>query len=251
MRVRSTPPADYVGCPVTVEEALARGAVLRPPRWGILDAVIAILGAIVLSVAFAIGVSLLGLPIALVLITGLTVPWLAMIGWPALATALRGNGPIVDLGVRLRGSDFGWGVVAGLVAIFAGGAVAVVTTLIFGDFTSAAGEVAEELRSHGTVFLLAFAILVVVGAPIAEEVAFRGMLFASLMKRGVPPEWVIVITALMFSLIHLEPVRIPLLFTIGLVLGYIRWKTRSLGAPIVAHALNNLPGAVGLLVGFG
>ena len=42
-----SPPADYPGCPVTVEVALSQGRVLRSPRWGLGDVFI-MLGATVL-----------------------------------------------------------------------------------------------------------------------------------------------------------------------------------------------------------
>ena len=47
------------------------------------------------------------------------------------------------------------------------------------------------------------------------------------------------LAALLFALIHLEPVRIPVLLTIGLVLAVLRARTGRVGASMVAHALNN------------
>jgi len=244
-------PADYPGCPVTVDEALLRGRTLRPPRWGLADGFIPMLGAALFSVIAVAAGTLLSLPTLALVGVGLVAPWIALAGWPLLATAWLGNGPVIDLGLRLRGTDWKWGGLGGLAALATAIAVGGITVLIFGEFSSAAGDLVTELRAYGPVVVVVMAIFLVVGAPIVEELAFRGMLFAALTKRGVRPEWVIVITAALFSLFHLEPVRIPLLFALGLVFGYLRWKTRSLGAPIVAHALNNLPGAVGLLVGVG
>lgn len=251
MSLATRAPADYPGCPVTVYDALGRGRALRPPRWGLADGFIPLLGAVLLSLV-AVGLaSVLSAPTLVLVGIGLVTPWIALAGWPLVATAWLGNGPVVDLGLRLRAPDWKWGVLGGLVAIAVAITVGGITTLIFGEFTSAAGDLIEELRAFGPVVLIVMAVLIVIGAPVVEELAFRGMLFAALTKRGVRPEWVIVITAGLFSLFHLEPVRIPLLFALGLVFGYLRWKTRSLGAPIIAHALNNLPGAIGLLVGVG
>ena len=97
--------------------------------------------------------------------------------------------------------------------------------------------------------LIVFALCVAIGAPIAEEIAFRGMAYNALAKRGLHAAWVIAITTVAFSLFHLEPIRIPILLASGLILGVLRWQTRGLGAPIVAHAVNNMPGAAFLLVG--
>ena len=130
------------------------------------------------------------------------------------------------------------------------GIVAVITQAIAGDFSSAAGEIAVELREAGPFWaLLVFAIMVMVGAPIVEELAFRGMLYNSLRKRGVGAVWTIAITTVAFSAFHFEPVRFFLLLPIGVVYGWVRWKTGSLGASMVAHGVNNTPAALVVLLG--
>ena len=162
----------------------------------------------------------------------------------------RGNGPRIDLGIRLTWSDVGWGVTAGVVGLILAGIVAVITQAIAGDFSSAAGEIAVELREAGPFWaLLIFAIMVMVGAPIVEELAFRGMLYNSLRKRGVGAVWTIAITTVAFSAFHFEPVRFFLLLPIGVVYGWVRWKTGSLGASMVAHGVNNTPAALVVLLG--
>lgn len=248
--LRSRTPADYPGCPITVDIALARGRILVAPRWGIPDAIIPLLGFVIISVAVALGGQALGLPLVWLLLLGTTLPWIALAGWPLLTTAFQGNGPRIDLGLRLTWRDVGWGVIGGIAALVAGGTIALILQAIFGEFTSAAGEVGEELRTEGPLLaVVAFALCVAIGAPIAEEIAFRGMAYNALAKCGLNAAWVIAITTVAFSLFHLEPVRAPILLASGLVLGILRWRTRSLGAPIVAHAVNNLPGAAFLLLG--
>ena len=247
---RTWAPADYPGCPITVDIALAQGRQLRPPRWGIPDAIIPLLGFVLISVAIAAGGSLLDLPLPWLLLLGISLPWIALAGWPLLTTSFQGNGPRIDLGLRLTWSDVGWGVIGGFAALMAGGAIALLLQAIFGEFTSAAGEVGNQLRDEGPMLaVVAFALCVAIGAPIAEEIAFRGMAYNALAKRGLSTVWVIAITTVAFSLFPLEPVRAPILLASGLVLGLLRWRTRSLGAPIVAHAVNNLPGAAFLLLG--
>jgi uncharacterized protein len=248
--LRSRTPADYPGCPVTVDIALAEGRVLVAPRWGIPDAIIPLLGFVLISVAVAVGGQALGVPLPWLLLLGITLPWIALAGWPLLTTSFQGNGPRIDLGLRLTWRDLGWGLIGGIAALVAGGTIALILQAIFGEFTSAAGEVGEELRAEGPLLaVVAFALCVAIGAPIAEEIAFRGMAYNALAKLGLNAAWVIAITTAAFSLFHLEPVRAPILLASGLVLGVLRWRTRSLGAPIVAHAVNNLPGAAFLLLG--
>lgn len=245
-------PAVYPGCPSTVEQALARGRVLTRPRWGLPDIAYTLGGAVVLSIVGVVLALLaqefLGLGFAWSLLIGLVTPWFALAGWPLLVTAWRGNGPRIDLGLRLTWSDVGWGVLGGLVALIVSGLVAALLSVIVGDFDSAAGEVAEEISASGPlVALIIFAFLVAVGAPIVEEIAFRGMTYNALAKKGLHPAWVIAISALIFAVFHLEPTRLPILLISGTVFGVLRWFTKGLGAPIVAHAVNNAPGAVFLL----
>ncbi len=247
---RVRPPADYLGCPITVDRALARGEVLRSPGWGIPDALVALLGFVVLSAIVAVGSQLLGLPFGVTLLLGVFVPWLALAGWPLLTTSFQGNGPIIDLGIVIRWKDIGWGLLGGVAALVAGSVVAVVVQAIAGDVTSAAADLGEDLRNEaGFIPLALFAVAVGFGAPIAEELAFRGLGYNALAKRGLPTFAVVIITTLAFALFHLEPVRIPILLASGAILAVLRWQTRGVGAPIVAHMVNNLPGAAFLLLG--
>jgi membrane protease YdiL (CAAX protease family) len=247
---RARPPADYRGCPITVDQALARGVTLRPPRWGIPDAVVALLGFVVLSVIVAVVAGVAGLPFWVTLLLGVFVPWLALGGWPLLTTSLQGNGPVIDLGITLRWKDVGWGLLGGVAALVAGSVVAVIVQAIAGDVSSAAADLGKDLRNEaGLVPILVFAAAVGFGAPIVEELAFRGLGYNALAKRGLPTWAVIVITTVAFSLFHLEPVRIPILLASGAILAVLRWQTRGVGAPIVAHMVNNVPGAAFLLWG--
>ncbi|MCF8540108.1 MAG: CPBP family intramembrane metalloprotease [Candidatus Nanopelagicales bacterium] len=243
-------PENLNRMPITYQDAVQAGIPLRWPRWGIWDAVIAIVGFMALTAVVAVPLYLTDAPVAVVVLVGGTVPWLMLAGWPIFITWRRGNGVRIDLGVILRWSDVGWGLVFGVAGLFLAGIGAVITMAIVGDFNSAAGEAAQVLvdsSPFAAVFI--FAVVIAVGAPIVEELAFRGLLFGSLAKRGIKPLWVVVITALVFSLFHLEPTRILVLLPIGITLGLARWKTRGLGAPMIAHTLNNLPAAVFLLIG--
>jgi membrane protease YdiL (CAAX protease family) len=220
------------------------------PRWGIGDAIIAITGFVFLTALIGLPLWILDVPFAIIVLVGGTIPWLMLGGWPLFATYWKGNGARIDLGLILRWSDVGWGLVFGLGALFAAGIGALITTAVIGDFNSAAGEAALQLRESSpfaAVFL--FALMIAVGAPIIEELAFRGLLYGSLAKRGMNAAWTISITAIAFALFHLEPARILVLLPIGVALGLARWTTRGLGAPMVAHGMVNLPAAVFLLIG--
>lgn len=247
---RTRPPADYPGCPVTVIDALDEDRTLRPPRWGIPDAVIGAVGYLVIAVAVSGVLVAVGAPDDVVIILGATLPWLAMAGWPIIATSRRGNGPRIDLGLRLTWTDTGWATLGAGVGLFAAAIAALVTMLFVDDLSSSAGEAAQDLvESSSRPALIAFAFIIMVGGPIVEEIFFRGLLFGAIRKRGVNAPWTIILTAVIFAAFHLEPTRILVLLPTGLVLGWVRWKTGSTGASMVAHGLINAPGALVLLYG--
>lgn len=240
----------YPGCPATVDEAIAQGRALRPARWGLADVAIMAVGT--LAVAFLAGAILgwLSLPFGAETVLAVMAPWLMLAGWPVLATRWRGNGAVVDLGFRMTWSDAGWGAVAGVACLVVAAIAAVLTSLVVGDFGSAAGEVAEQLVARGDPLTwFAFGMLLALGAPVVEELAFRGLTFAALRKRGLGPAATVAVSAIAFAAFHFEPVRLPVLLAVGLVLGLTRLRTRALGACIVAHAVNNLPGAVFVVLG--
>ena len=104
---------------------------------------------------------------------------------------------------------------------------------------------AEDLvnGAQGSSLIILF-LVVVVGAPIVEEIVYRGSLQNGLVStmgkyRGV------VVTAVIFTAIHLVPVEYPGLFAFALVLGFARQKTGTLGLPIITHLAFN---ATGLLL---
>lgn len=223
------------------------------PRWGLIDAVIALAGFGIVTLAVGLPLWYFNAPLEILILVGGTAPWLMLGGWPIIATRLRGNGARIDLGIILRWSDVGWGVLFGVAGLIAAAFGAVITTYFVGDFNSTAGEAALALKeSSSFAALFVFAIMIAVGAPVVEELAFRGLLYGSLRKMGkagLHSIWVILITAVAFALFHLEPTRFLVLFPIGVALGLARWKTQGLGAPMVAHLVNNLPAAVFLLIG--
>jgi membrane protease YdiL (CAAX protease family) len=246
---RADPPL-YAAAPATVSDAVRLGLPLRPTAWTAWDALWATLASVVLANIVALGLILAGRDLdSGWILAAVAAPWIALAGWPILVTLRRGNGPDVDLGLRVRWPDVGRGLAGGAAAFGAGLLATFITISVIGDFGSAAGDQAQELAdTSGPIVLLLFALMVVAGAPIAEELTFRGLLWSGLAKRGVRPWIAVLVSAAAFALIHFEPERLLVLLTIGSVLGMVRWWTGSLGACIVAHAANNAPGALGILV---
>ncbi len=81
-------------------------------------------------------------------------------------------------------------------------------------------------------------ILAVVVAPLAEETLFRGVILRGLLGRWKP--WAaITASAALFALMHFNPAQTPIALGLGLVLGWVYYRTRSLGLCMLGHALNN------------
>ena len=103
---------------------------------------------------------------------------------------------------------------------------------------------AQDLYDHaqgaGLVLLVA---VVVVGAPLVEEMVYRGLLQGAFTRRFGDAAG-LVIVALWFAIIHFQPVETPGLFVVGLVLGGCALVTRRLGLGVVAHMAFNATGLV-------
>jgi len=219
--------------------------VLRTPRWSLWDSWIMLGGALVLVAIVAVALHLLHAPLAVEIIAGMLAPWAMLAGWPIAVTRIRGNGPVIDLGIRLTWRDAGIGLIGGGVSLGVAALLAGLSTWIFGDFSSSAGDAAAELSTAaGRPAIVLFAFMLAVGAPVVEEIAFRGLVFAGLRKHGFSPLVTIALSALVFALFHFEPARLLVVGGVGLVLGFLRWRTGSLGAGMIAHCVNNLPAAV-------
>lgn len=222
----------------------------QTPRWGLFDVVITLVLTLVLVVVLSISLEIMSAPFGAVVILGSLVSWVGLAGWPILVARFRGNGAVIDFNIRFTASDIRWGVIGGAVGLGLAALAAGLTMLIVGDFNSAAGVAAEQLVSQsGVLVWVTFGLLLMVGAPIAEELAFRGLFFGALTKRGIRPTWVIIITAAAFALFHFEPQRMLVLFVAGLTFGFVRYKSGSLGAAMIAHGVNNAPAAIYVMLG--
>lgn len=79
-------------------------------------------------------------------------------------------------------------------------------------------------------------------APVVEETAFRGIILKSLLsteKLSEKPWWAIVISAIIFAVVHMNPVQMPHAFLMGILFGWIYYRTRSIVPGILMHFINN------------
>ena len=101
-------------------------------------------------------------------------------------------------------------------------------------------------RNHGlsdvvslipTVTGRVFLICVLPG--IFEELGFRGLMQTWLF-RVVSPWVAIIVSAALFSALHLNALSVPYLMLAGVLFGWVRWRTGMLLPAMVLHGLHNL-----------
>jgi membrane protease YdiL (CAAX protease family) len=105
-------------------------------------------------------------------------------------------------------------------------------------------ERARELadKANGATVVLLF-LVVAIGAPIVEELVYRGLLQRSMATvTGAAPA--LLLTSIWFSLIHFTPVEYPGLFVAGLGFGAGLLLTNRIGPSIVTHAAFNTTGLI-------
>ena len=97
----------------------------------------------------------------------------------------------------------------------------------------------QRLLADMTITTLLLNGLVMVAAPaFGEEFFFRGVLQRLFTERG-SHHGAILLTALCFGLVHMQPLSLlPILF-MGIIFGYIKHWTGTLWAPIALHFINN------------
>lgn len=178
--------------------------------------------------------------------------WLFLIGVPIWATRRKGRGIVHDLGLRFRLIDVPIGLVAGLA-----GQLLLVPAIYFPlfkligqhDVSAAARQLTDKVQNPADVVVIF--LLVAIGAPVAEEIFFRGLTQRSLLKKSdlsrFNPWGAILVTAAFFAASHFELLQLPALFAFGVVLGVLAWRTERLGPSIVAHLTFNAIAAATLV----
>lgn len=84
---------------------------------------------------------------------------------------------------------------------------------------------------------------IVILAPIAEELLFRGIIQGELRK--AMPEWLaVIIQAILFAAFHVQPIQVSYVIIPGLLLGMAYAWSRSIWVPIIMHIVFNFIGSV-------
>jgi CAAX protease family protein len=220
------------------------------PTWGLGDAVAGLAVGLVaggLAGAIASGVTgkVDGLPVTIAGLVGL---WVGLAGVPLLAARRKGSGSVVeDFGMRLEPrSDIGLGIAVGLAGQF------FVVRVIVDLFQSFAHDVdvAQQTKNvtgnpHG-LGLVILAPFLVLGAPVVEELFFRGLVLRSLARRG-GPVLAVLGSSVLFGLVHFQTgmgaasdaALMCAIGAFGMLLAFFAVRTGRLGPGLIAHATFN------------
>jgi uncharacterized protein len=222
----------------------------RPVRWGLGDFLVGVFGGYALASLFAAiwygvtGDDELNLAGQAFSQLGL---WTGMVGTVVVASRRKGAGTLAeDFGFRGRWSDIGVGLgVALAVQILVLPGIAFLLRPLLGQ-PEVSGPAQDLLdKSQGAAFL-GLILSVAVGAPIVEELFFRGLLLRSLQRRV--PDWAaVVVSAVAFGIAHGSALPVDAVILVmfsltvfGAILAVIAIRTGRLGASIVTHAVFNL-----------
>ncbi len=148
-------------------------------------------------------------------------------------------------GAHLKSLAWGFGFLALAIAMVL--AVSLALSPFFQPQESPQRELMDLVAGiQGLLPLSLLFLTVAVAAPIFEECLFRGTLLPWLGYRlekvlGSRSGWAsaLLLSSLGFGLIHLQPVALPVLSTLGLALGLAFLHTRNLWTAILVHGLWN------------
>lgn len=93
-------------------------------------------------------------------------------------------------------------------------------------------------------------VVIILVAPVLEEVLFRGFLFEGIRHSRLGAPGAVLITSAFWAALHLQydAFDITALFVLGIVLGVLKVRSNSLHIPILLHILVNLIATVQLIV---
>lgn len=145
-----------------------------------------------------------------------------------------------EKGYALDSSNFGgrkgWSMALIVSAMAVAGAFVIEPISMLLPEMSDAMKAAMEMMLNGPIWIVLISVSIF--APFFEEWLCRGIILRGLLKK-VKPAWAIVISAAIFGLIHGNLWQAIPAFIIGVILGYVYYKTGSLKLTMLMHCVNN------------
>jgi len=226
-----------------------------PVRWGLGDAligfVVSVIGSFV-TASFAVTASGVDsfdkLPLAWLAVAQLGL-WVGLLGVPWFAARYKGHNMRDDFGLRATWGDVPVGFLAGLLGQW------IIVPLVYlplhylvhfdtDDISGPARQITD--RAAGPVGVILLILIVGIGAPIVEEIFYRGLVQRSMIRRFGPVGG-IALTSVLFGAAHFEPLQFAALALAGALFGTLAYRYDRLGPSIFAHMVFNLTAVIALL----
>lgn len=178
-----------------------------------------------------------------------TSQWLGLVGIPVLAARTKGNGLLSDFGATMQWRDVPTGLAIGI-------ALQLVAVPLISwpwlELLDRSGDDLEERardltdRAHG-FGLVMLVLVVVIGAPLAEELFFRGLALRAIERRaGVVAA--VILSSVVFASTHFDLLSFPALVVFGAVMAVLVVRSGRLGPAVWAHVGFNATTIVLLLM---
>ena len=222
----------------------------EPPRWGVADAAAGFAVAFVVSILVgSVWVAVTGdddVTLGLTVVT-LLGQWTGLVGAVVLVSRRKGTGNLrSDFGLRVERRDIGLGLAAGVLSQLVLIPLLYLPLDLLGadlDVSEKARETTDLGRGPGLALL---ALCIVVGAPLVEELFFRGLLQRAVDRR-YGPAWAVGVSAVAFGVTHFQPVQLLGLTAFGVVLAVLTQRAGRLGPALVAHIAFNATSVAALV----
>ena len=95
------------------------------------------------------------------------------------------------------------------------------------------------LENNGTLMLYLKLFVIALLPAVGEELVFRGVLLSKIRLASNSEHYGVIVSAILFATIHLQPTKLLPMIFLGLVLGYLYTKTKNIVYPIFFHFLFN------------
>jgi membrane protease YdiL (CAAX protease family) len=171
----------------------------------------------------------------LVIIIFIGVPWF----WYTLVNKFNSKQIISQLKIRFDNLD--QAVLWSIIVLIIGFGLFFIAGIILTTLGIDASE-ASNIPDIELIFSFPSIIVLLIIQPIGEEIFFRGFLMDKINSLA-GKEIAIISTGLMFGIAHLSYAKIYpaiMTFVLGILLGYVVFKTKNLNTSIIAHILFNV-----------
>lgn len=129
----------------------------------------------------------------------------------------------------------------GIGCIFLNQALSYLTEALFGSLRVVSNSTTAETIMGLDVWVMIIALAIV--PPVSEELMMRGTLLEC--WRRYAPVGALILTSLLFGLLHAAPSSIIIYFGLGLLLGAVYLITRNVWLCMIVHLINNLVSVIG------